>query len=340
MPIFRLIALAIAKSFSKLFGLATLTFFGRQPSRDDDKVAGVGVLSLVWLGAVIAAIFPAAGEVLIPFFDDETLIRWLAVGLAVAIPPGVGLVIAAMHNRRDDSNGKLAHMVFGYGYAAIVSVLVVAIVLVVPVVKVTHILRRFEVERIAVMVEAGTFDNLRDAIVETLERNGFDAEVERASAAIRWVFGALVWMEGRIFRRDVSTEMAVIRGEIEDVGWYEITLNATDITIIGRQAVATRLVALLSEELDIRTAYFSWDDESQAFEDAIRACREDVDAARPCDRERLAELQEQLRRLELSREEWNALRRHLFQVERDSERLRAEQAAGDRAAGQAVEQQA
>jgi bifunctional non-homologous end joining protein LigD len=243
---------------------------------------------------------------------------------AIALPPLIGLVIAFLHNRGGGPS-KPAHALYGYGYAPVVSLLVVALVVVVPVVKAGYLLRRFELERMAVLVEEGRFEQARDALLAILERHGIAARVERANPAIRWVFGGLVWVEGRIFRRGLPTDMAVIRGEIDELGWFEITLHATDITIIGRQPASTRLVALLSEELDVRTVYFSWDDDSQAIEDEIRACRGELDSGTPCDRDRLEALRRRLWSLELSREQWNALRCQLLLVERDNERLRAEQ---------------
>ena len=262
MPVLRFVAVALAKSLSKLFGLATITFFGRQPSRDDDKVAAVGLGALVWLTAAVMTAFPVAAELSFPpLADDETLARWVGAVTTLAMPPVLGLVIALLHNR-DGGPSKLAHAVYGYGYAAVISVLVVALVIVVPVVKVSYIARRFELERMAVLIEQGRFEHVRDTLLEILEGHGATAQVERANPAIRWVFGGLTWIEGRIFRRGLSRDMAVIRGELDDLGWFEITLHATDITIIRRQPVSTRLVALLSEELDVRTVYFSWDDDS------------------------------------------------------------------------------
>jgi hypothetical protein len=331
MPLLRFVALAVAKSFSKLFGLATITFFGRQPSRDDDKMAAVGVISLVWLSAVIAAVAPAVGEIFVPFVSDEDVVRWVGVATVVLAPPVVGFIVSRVHNREGETPSTLIHLGLGYAYAPVIALLVVALVLVVPVVKASHILRRFEVERIAVMIEDGRLDEVRDAVLEILERNGIEAEAHNANRALRWVFGGLVWTEGRIFRRDVTRAMVVLRGEVDDHGWFEITLNATDIAIIGQQAIATRIMALLAEELDVRTVYFTWDDAAQAVEDEIRACREELDGGQPCDRGRMDELNERVRSVELSREEWDALHRQLYLVQRDSERLRADLAADGQA---------
>jgi hypothetical protein len=322
MVFFRFVAMAIAKSFSKIFGIATITFFGRQPSRDDDKVAAAGLGSIVWLTAVVMAAFPVTAEVIAPpIADNETLVRWIGVALGILLPPVIGVVIYHLHNR-DRGPGLLAHMGLGFGFAIVISVLVIALVLVVPAVKASYILRRFELEHIAIMVEEGRFEDVCGAVMDILERNEIEARYERPNPAIRWVFAGLTWVEGRIFRRGLSTDMAVIRGEVAELGWFEITIHSTDLTIIGKQAVSTRLLALLSEELDVRSVYFSWDDESQAIEDEVRDCRRQLDDGEPCDDERLAELTERLRGLELSREEWNALRRQLYLVERDSARLR------------------
>jgi hypothetical protein len=73
MPIFRFVVYGIAKTLSKVFGLATMAFFGRMPSRDDDKLAGVGLIAVSWVPVVVAIFWPALAEFIIPFApDDET----------------------------------------------------------------------------------------------------------------------------------------------------------------------------------------------------------------------------------------------------------------------------
>jgi hypothetical protein len=326
MPIFRMIAYGIAKTFSKIFGLATITFFGRMPSRDDDKVAAAGMLSLFWLFTIPAVFIPEFAEIVFPFLpDDEALLRGLSVVTVVLLPPVIGFIITRLHNRRHEGNGTAAaHLLYGYGYATVISLLVLGLVLIVPVVKVSYILRRFDLKHIAIMVgDDDEYEALCRQVVDLLERHGIEAEPSDPQRVIGWLFTGLTWVEGRIFRREITPRMTVLKGHVDgEDRWFEIRLHGTDISIIGKQAETSLLYAIIGEELDLEHVCFSWDDESQDLERRIRERQHAADAGEPTDSETLDEMCAELRELELSNEEWNAIRRQLYRLECASLRLR------------------
>jgi hypothetical protein len=327
MPIARMLVLAFAKTFSKLFGVATITFFGRAPSRDDDKVALVGVLSLLWLFTIPAVFIPEYAEMIIPLLpDDEMLLQLLATVLVVGIPPLNGFVISRLHNR-DGGAGEVAkHLVYGYGYSLALSVLVVALIVVVPVVKGSYILRRFDLQHIAVMIDRDCYDDIVEQVCEALEGHGIDTEVIDPHWTIRRLFSALVWVEGRIFRRnDMSRKMKIVRGELDDGAWFEVTVHATDISIIGQKHESSLVYAILAEDLDSEDVYFSWDDDSQEIEKRIRELRKRLNEGDEVEPEEITAVCDDLRDMELSPEEWNAIRRMLYRLEVDCYRARTEE---------------
>jgi hypothetical protein len=326
MIVFRMAALAFAKTFSKLFGVATITFFGRVPSRDDDKVAFVGVASLAWLFLLPAMAFPGYGEAVLPFLpDDEALIRGLATALAVGIPPLNGIVLTRMHNRGGGTAEVAKHLAFGYGYAVVVGLLVVALVIVVPIVKFGYLVRMFDLKHIAVMIDRDDYDDVLAELQEALARHGIDADATDPNPVLKQLFRALSWVEGRIFRRHhMARDLKTVKGELDGGRWFEVTLHATDISIIGKQPETTIVSAILAEELDSRNIYFSWDDDSQALEDRIRELRDRLDNGDPVDPEEVRELSGQLKSLELSLEEWNSIRRLLYRLEIECQKQRAE----------------
>jgi hypothetical protein len=331
MQFFRFIVLGIAKTLSKVFGLATMSFFGRMPSREDDKIALVAVLSISWIPIVAAIFLPGLAEMLIPFApdDDETL-RWLAVGLAVLTPIVVGITVAMMRNNRGRGWGHtLQQVALGFPYTAVVGVTVALVIIVVPFVKASYIARRFEVMRVLVMVEAGAYQGTLDHIVEQLEANGVEVDVDRANWAIDRLFRILGWVLGRIFERDVADELRVLRPKKPDVDrdeWFEITLHSTDMTIIGPQEIASRLHAILVDAMDERVLYLTWDDGSQELEDRIRQARQRLDDGELLERSETDTLVDDLSELALGKEEWNAVRRLVYRLERDAEAKRADAA--------------
>jgi hypothetical protein len=320
MPIFRFVVYGIAKTLSKVFGLATMAFFGRMPSRDDDKLAGVGLIAVSWVPVVVAIFWPTLAEFIIPFApDDETMLRWIAIALTVLMPLLVGILVALVHNRQDgEGPSRAAAVLHGYWYTPVIGLTVIGVVIAVPLIKAGHIAKRFEVQRLLVMIPAGTYDQVVDHAVETLRRRGLTAEVEDASWLLARMFNLLGYVLGHIFGRDVADEMKVIRGHDADDEPYEVTIHAADVTILGKQKQSSRVFAVLAEELDEREVFFTWDDDSQEVERRISEQRQILEDGGDPDLEVVRQLAEDLAQLELDTEEWNNVRRLLFRLERDT----------------------
>jgi hypothetical protein len=320
MPVFRFVVYGIAKTLSKVFGLATMAFFGRMPSRDDDKLAGVGLIAVSWVPVVVAIFWPALAELIFPFApDDEAMLRWIAIALTVLMPLLVGILVALVHNRQDgDGPSRVAAVAHGYWYTPVIGLTVVGVVIAVPLIKAGHIAKRFEVQRLLVMIPAGTYQQVVDHAAETLRRRGLTAEVEDASWLLARMFNLLGYVLGHIFGREVAKEMKVIRGRDADDEPYEVTIHAADVTILGKQKQSSRVFAVLAEELDEREVFFTWDDDSQEVERRIREQREILEDGGEPDLEVVRQLAEDLAQLELDSEEWNNVRRLLFRLERDT----------------------
>jgi hypothetical protein len=330
----RFVVYGVAKVLSKAFGLATIAFFGRMPSRDDDRIALVGLLSLTWLPVLVAIPVPAVGEFIIPFVpDDEGVIRATAVAIAVAIPFANGVLVSGLHNHDGTSRWHTAReLLRGWRYTAVIGFTMSAVVIVVPIVKASHLARRYEVERLMVMIPADDQDALVQHLCEVLHDRGIEAEPQPPARILRELFGAMAYVLGRIFRRDVARDLVTIRGEDADEGFFEIAVHASDLTIVGRQKQVCRVYAVLAEGLDPRAAYVTWDDDSQALEDRLREQWQRLQDGQPVDDDEVAQLAQDLATLELDQEEWNGLRRHLYRLERDAALAGQQHAAGREAA--------
>lgn len=329
----RVLPLAIAKTLTKVFGLATRTFFGRAPSRNDDKAGLIGVLSLVWVALLPALAFPGLAKAMLPLVpDDEVVLRGIVAALLVAGGPTVGLLIGRTANRHERGSRLALTAAEGYGYALITGVLVVALVLVVPVVKSSHLLRRLEMQHMAIMVTPERFDRVERHIVETLGGHGLEVAVGRENAVMRIIFHGLVWVEEHIFWRDMSNRISVIRGEL-DHGPLVVELHPTDLAVRARRTDASLVFAILAETLDDRDVYFTWDDDAQDLEERIRSAREAAGRGDPPNDESIAGMVAELRNLGLGPEQWSALRRQLHRLEADALRARLGEVAVGTTAG-------
>lgn len=332
-PLLRFVPLLLAKSLSKVFGLATKTFFGRVPSRDDDKAGLVGLLSLAWLAVVPAVAFPSLAEAMLPMLpEDDAVLRATTAGLVLAGGPVIGCLIGRTDNRRERGARLALTAVQGYGYALITGTLVVALVLVVPVVKASHLVRRLEMQHMAVMITPEAFDDVRDRIVATLRAHDLDVHATDENRVMAALFHGLVWVEEKIFWRDMAHQVSHIRGELAH-GPLVVELHPTDLAVRGRRADATYAFGVLADTLDHRHVYFSWDEAAQDLEDRVHQARRRAADGEPCSDEHIAALAEELRTLQLAPEQWSAIRRQIHRLEADVLRARLDQSphatAGD-----------
>jgi hypothetical protein len=323
--LFRVVFLAISKTFSKLFGVATITFFGRMPSRDDDQVAAAGLISLWWIFIPPAIAFPDMADIVIPFLpDDDGIVRAVAISLALLMPPIVGWLISGVHNRRGESK-RVRQTLSGYLYAPVIGLLVLSLVVVVPIAKAAYLFRRFELRHFAVMIRQGDFDDAVREVQDALRRVGIETREEEPRRVLWWVFRGLTKVEERIFRRDLSPHMRLLRADV-DGQHLEITVHATDLSIVGPQSLVAYVKAVLAEELSPEHFYYTWDDHAQELEDEILELKHRLDDGGRVDYQHVLELRDRLRELELDQEEWNAVRRHLYALERDCFRSSAQPA--------------
>jgi hypothetical protein len=316
----RFVVYGVAKTLSKIFGLATMAFFGRMPSRDDDRMALIGLASITWIPILAALAWPPIAEFMLPFApEDDALLRWLALGFAVALPLAVGAIVATLHNHEDATPlHRWKHVLHGFWYTPVIGFAVTGVILAVPFVKTSHLIQRFDVERLLVMIPEGTYDDALDHIVASLRRRGVTAEVEEPSRVIGGMFRLLGYVLGHIFDREVADRLLTVRGQDRDGGWYEINVHAADLSIVGKEPQTCRIHAILAEELDERQVYFTWDDDSQALEDRMRDVRVQLEAGEQPDLDEVRQLAEDLAGLQLDKEEWNNVRRNLYRLERDA----------------------
>lgn len=320
MPAFlRFVIYGIAKTLSKVFSVATIAFFGRMPSRDDDRIALVGLLALTWVPIVVAIPFPAIGEFLIPFApEDEQLNRSIAAVIAVVIPFVNGYIVGGVHNQDGESRrSRVVETFRGWWYTLVIGLTMAAVVIVVPVVKAGHVARRYEVERLMVMVPADQQDALVAHVCDVLRDRGIEASPHPPPAIVRRLFSWMSYILGQIFRRDVARDLVTIRGTDADEGFFEVAVHASDLTIIGQQKQTCRVYAVVAEGLDPRVAYVTWDDASQDIEDRLRDQWQRLEDGDAVDEDEVAELVQELATVELDQEEWNNLRRYLYRLERD-----------------------
>ncbi|WP_026690775.1 hypothetical protein [Alteribacter aurantiacus] len=321
MPYFRIIITGMAKLLSKVFSMATLTFFGRIPSKDNSKVSLMGLLSLYWLYVFLSVLFPDLAELFIPFLpDDDQIIRITSVAIFILLPLVVGYISTKMENRSEDKM-FVKQVLMGYPYAFTLGLLSTLLVIVIPIIKLPNLLKMHEQSQFAIMIRKGKYDDVLEEIETILNDHDISVEVQSPNRFIWTCFVTLSYVLERIFNRKISKRMKYMIVEVEGEK-VEITLHATDISMVGPRKQVYFIKHLLSEELEPIHLYFSWDDTIQEMEEEIRELREMFEQGEDVDLESIHAISKRLRKTPLTNEDWNAVRRQLYKLERDYYRKR------------------
>ncbi|TMW71829.1 hypothetical protein [Alteribacter natronophilus] len=328
MPYFRVILTGIAKLLSKVFSMATLTFFGRIPSRDNSKVSLMGLLSLYWLYVFISILFPDIAELFIPFIpDDETIIRITSIAIFILLPLVVGYISTRMENRSENSSA-VRQTLMGYPYALTLGILSTLLIVIIPIMKLPKIMKMHEQTQFAIMIRKGKYDDVLEELEEILNRDGMSVELHSPNRFIWTCFITLSRVLESIYNRKISKRMKYMTVEVEGEK-VEITLHATDLSMIGPKRQVFYLKHLLSEELEPENLYFAWDESVQEVEDRICTLKERLAAGEDITHGEITELTDSLRTKPLANEDWNAVRRQLYKLERDYFRNKTQEKTGD-----------
>ncbi|RNA70460.1 hypothetical protein [Alteribacter keqinensis] len=316
MPYFRIIITGFAKLLSKVFSMATLTFFGRIPSKDNSKVSLMGLLSLYWLYVFLSVLFPDLAEMFIPFVpDDDTIVRITSIAIFIILPLVVGFISTRMENRSEDKM-LVKQVLMGYPYAFTLGLLSTLLVIVIPIIKIPNFLKFHEQAQFAIMIRKGKYEDVLEDIQSILDKHNIKSEVHSPNKFIWTCFITLSYVLERIYNRELSKKMKYITVEVEGKE-VEITLHATDISMIGPRKQVYYIKHTLSEELEPANLYFSWDDTIQDMEDDIRELKRKFDDGEEVTSESITEISDRLRNTPLTNEDWNAVRRQIYKLERE-----------------------
>ncbi|HET7579843.1 MAG TPA: hypothetical protein VFK33_11240 [Bacillales bacterium] len=316
MPVLlRFIIAVFAKIFSKLFSMATVVFLGRAPSRDDSKISLIGVLSLYWLFVAASLLSPALANAAVPFLPNNPIVIQIAsISLLIAIPLIVGWLTTKLQNYNKEEFSIKKQLLMAYPYTILLGFLIVALIVALPVIKAPLFLKGYKVENLKIMIHKGKYEEALGQIENILTRHEMRTQVRDPHKVLTALQMILVWVLESIFKRHMSKNMKIIEGKHRRQS-FQITVHATDISMAANRETIGEVMALLSEELDETFMYFSWDDESQKIEDRIEELRTAMDDGRSIEESDITEMIAQLRTLGLSKEDWNGIRRQLYQLE-------------------------
>ncbi len=257
-----------------------------------------------------------------PSVPDWT-VRLVWVGLAFAIPLGVGIAVgqnAAADTPHRTRAWRWLRVWRGFPITLGLALAFGIIFVTVPIVKIVARVRRRHSAEIPLIMTAPAYHDVAAKIRDVLDRHGFHF---RAAAPDWWV-SAPIRLLSRLGGSDVSSHVPK-RLEHFVTADLAISLYPTGLVLSGRPDRLTWAHGLIAESV-VRTAGLqTTDPKAQALEQRLRALWKRVEADHAAPRpdraggpmgEDLEQITRELRTLQVQWDDWQALYREILQLDR------------------------
>ena len=302
-------------------GWASSLLFGRVPRTHQVFVTAILGLSLVWALLIVAVLLPGLGSFLrsivpLPSFVTTGVIHTIVLVALVVLPAGVGVAayLVPAEGERPTGLAAIGQVLRGYPLAVLTSVIVLFLPAVGIVRKVRSVSRGWSDTHVPIVVKPGGYERMVDDLKTALAGVDLPVTARPAPAILSTPGRLMALVAGRNVQSMLPDRLVELRGRELRIGVYP-----SDIAISGTSRQGTRARAAVLSRLATTSAHMTTSAESQAVEDRLeRIAMSDGASGRE-----IADVDEQLLRLEVPPDDWDILYRLRLQAERDVLKRRA-----------------
>ncbi|MBX3028547.1 MAG: hypothetical protein KF809_00170 [Chloroflexi bacterium] len=297
-----------------LLGWATILLFGRVDPRRQAILGLVAVGSLVWVAAIVGAVVPDVGTLLVaaiprPGWVEEAWVRWGMLGVVLLLPLLVGAVgVWAMRADARPSGGALVVAVLrGYPFTALLALTIAFLAVVALVRRLRALSKRWEDTHLPVIVQPDGYEAVVRTLRTTLSDAGLDTLVRPAPCLVSAPPRLLDRVAGQALGSLVPDQLVLlVRADLE------ILVYPSDLAMSGARVTVARARAAAATGLVGAPAWLTVSADAQAIEDdIIRASRMDPAETGPL----LARVDRRLATSVLGFDDWETLRRMRLQLQ-------------------------
>ncbi|MES1166167.1 MAG: hypothetical protein ABUR63_10435 [Verrucomicrobiota bacterium] len=315
--------MAILRRFWR--GWAVGALFGETTKGQQTLFSVIIAAAVAWPLLAFGVLAPkiavqAIALVPLPPSVPDWIVRLVWVGLAFAIPVGVGVAVG--QNAPDDTPHRTRAWRWlrvwrGFPITLGLALAFGIIFVTVPLVRIVARLRRRQSAEIPLIMTASAYHDVAAKIRDLLDRHGFHFK----SAAPDWWVAAPIRLLSRLGGGDVRSHVPK-RLEHFVTADLAISLYPTGLVLSGRPDRLTWAHGLIAESV-VRTAGLqTTDPKAQALEQRLRALWKRVEADQRAQDphgpvgEDLEQITRELRTLQVQWDDWQALYREILQLDR------------------------
>jgi hypothetical protein len=308
-----------------LFSWAMVGFFGKMPPKRQYLLAGIGLMSMLWIVFVLGMFFPEVIQFLFllnkglenPRIKD--IVQNFSIIFVLALPFVIGLASLFVDSEPPPTlGGKAQQVVKGWliapGFAiAMVLMMITSIITL----AITY-LKRLKTEHVPITIKKGGYDTVMHDIGGALNSNGVQVREQELPFYLKPPVMVMSLLAKSIVQGLVTPKAKMLRSN----NGLSIIVHPTDMVLAGPAATALHARAIITQRVPFTEAYLTWEEDSQKFEDRItelwREWKKSPNNGRSDMQARLQKIEElkaALHKEEIPFEQWEVVYRELLQLE-------------------------
>lgn len=325
---------ALLNSFGRiaafLFSWAMVGFFGKMPPKRQYILAGIGLMSILWIVFALSIFFPQITQFLFLLNKGlenprvKEIVARFSIAFVVILPFLIGLASLFVDNKPPQTiGGKATQIAKGWiiapGFAVGIVLMMITSVITI---AVTY-LKRIQTQHIPIQLQEGGYERVLDDVKDALNKNNFPV----VESDLPWYLKPPVMVMGFLAKSIVQGLVTPGAKMLRNADGLYVIVHPTDMIVAGPKTMANQARAIITQRVPFTEAYLTWEPETQKFEDKVaQLWRKWRDEPQPNDesasdqkiRERLKqieELKEQLHAEDVPFEQWEVVYRELLQLQ-------------------------
>jgi hypothetical protein len=179
----------------------------------------------------------------------------------VVIPAIVGIASLLMlepEDRPATPSGKEKAVLRGYPYTVGFALTLIMLMVLVPILKIRNMLRRWADRHVPVIVKPQDYMGVVADVQRALAAGGIDTRQAQAGWMLRFPTKVLTVFAGRAIHKIVADNLSILVGRE-----VEVLMHPSDLVIRGRELDVAHAQAIISEHLTFTNAYLTWEKEAK-----------------------------------------------------------------------------
>lgn len=252
-----------------LFGWSIAGLFGKLSAKKQTALSLALILAIVWPLLVVGCFWPSVSAWAVAFVPlhewvGESALRILWIVLAVAAPMVVGGITAWIAPSRKQRGGPLRTVLAGYPLTLGMFLSFLLTFMVVPVMKLVSMARRWEDEHVFIQPKEGAYAQVLQQLAAACEKARIPVENKPVPKVMQAPTRVLKWFGRSALDPIIASNPRMLAGP-----GVQLYLYPADLLIRGTPTLISRVRAAIVRETMSAPAYLTEDPKAQQLEDHL-----------------------------------------------------------------------